>query len=223
MKQPVLRKPWRIISLSTLLVAATHGVPALGDGSWYGSVSGAIGFLDDSRVESPFGGSSIASFDSGFGSGGAIGYDFGNSWRIEGEVMYRSNDIDGLDLASAPAGTRGGDFSSLGIGVNLYRDFDLGGNPDSRGYIGVGLVQLQEIDMDFDTPSGEISYSDSDSGFQVMVGARYRLDRPWYLFSELRYFDAGSVQLAGEGVATGSLRADYATTSLMFGVGYRFR
>ncbi|MDH3693405.1 MAG: outer membrane beta-barrel protein [Gammaproteobacteria bacterium] len=191
--------------------------PTFVDGEIYGRLIGGLNGLSDSDLDSTFSAPVSGEYDAGFAAGGAFGYDLG-AIRLEGEIMYRSNDIDKGTPGSLPAGTKPGDFSSLGIGINALYDFDLGGNPNSQAYVGGGLVYLEEIDIDFEAPSGELSYS--DSGYQLIAGARYDLDKPWHLIAEFRYLDAGSVTLNGEGSASERVTSDYDTTSLLFGVGY---
>ena len=53
-----------------------------------------------------------------------------------------------------------------------------------------------------------------------MAGVDYRLNETWSLNAEVRYFDAGSVDLDGDG--SRDLEADYRLTSLLLGIRYSF-
>lgn len=188
---------------------------------WYVKALGGVTSLSDADTSVNGGPADSAEFSSGAAFGGAVGYDFG-ALRLEGELLYRTNDVDRVNLTRAPVGSSGGDFSSLGFGVNLLYEVDLFGSDKARSYFGGGLVYLEEIDLDIDTPGGEVSYSDSDTGYQLIAGARYSVSEPWDIFAELRYFDAGSVTLDAEDGGNGQVKSDYENTSIMFGVGYRF-
>jgi len=79
---------------AVLLVGATLStVPALAvEGKPYVSVTAGATFLADADFTDS-GDTIEAEFDTGYNLGAALGYDFGRG-RLEGEIAYRSNDID---------------------------------------------------------------------------------------------------------------------------------
>ena len=110
-----------------------------------GSLSSAtLTFRDGANVSTASG-----SYEASFVGGGALGYRFGNGWAVEGELMYRRNELEPLSLAGL-GDFNGGDFASLAIGGNALYRFDIGSSGKLQGYAGPGLVYLQEIDIDFD-------------------------------------------------------------------------
>lgn len=157
-------------------------------------------------------------FDLGLIGGGAVGIDIDENWRAELEYMYRSNDVD--DFGGSEIDADSGDFASVAIMANAEYRF---GTSDQafRPYVGAGLGLIEEID--FDVEGGDDAGEFSDRGafaFQLMAGADYSLNDSWSLGAELRYFDAGSVKLDGDGDR--DLEADYRLTSLLLGVRYSF-
>jgi len=182
-----------------LVLAGLTGA-ARADTGYYLTAIGGVGALADTSVDAA-GFNADAQFDAGFDAGAAAGYDFGR-WRLEGELVYRTNDSSSL-RGTLPTGWSGGDFSSLGIAVNGLYEFDLGGSPNVTSYAGVGLVWLQEIDIDFATPAGERSFSSDAVGVQLLAGVNYRLTERWTMRAELRYLTTGSLTLEGEGAAAG--------------------
>jgi len=208
-----------VLSSALLAPAAFAG----GDnGAWYGRLNFGTGSLGDSDVTLSSGATSATEFGSGSLFGGAIGKRFG-ALRVEGEVAYRSNDIDSISLPGYRSGDDAGDFASLGLGLNLLYEVDLFGSKKAVSYFGGGLVYLQEIDIDLMTPAGdEVSFSNNDFGFQLIAGARYEVSPVWDLFAELRYFDAGEIELDPESSSGPSVTAGYENTSVVFGIGYRF-
>ncbi|MCE3002323.1 MAG: outer membrane beta-barrel protein [Xanthomonadaceae bacterium] len=162
-----------------------------------------------------------AALDRGGLAGGALGWQFDNGWRIEGEFAYQSVDS-AITGFTAPAASGDGNYASTSVALNAIYAFDLFGSPRTTTYIGAGLVRLTEIDLDVDTPAGERSYSGSGNGFQVLFGARYDLGERWYLDAGLRWLRASSVELDGEDGAPGRIEADYEPWALTVGIGWRF-
>lgn len=157
-------------------------------------------------------------FDLGLIGGAAAGININENWRAELEYMYRSNDVD--DFGGSGIDADSGDFASVAIMANAAYRF---GATDQtlRPYVGVGVGVIEEID--FDVEGGDDAGEFSDRGafaFQLMAGADYRLSEFWSVGAELRYFDAGSVTLDGDGGR--ELDADYRLTSLLLGVRYSF-
>lgn len=155
--------------------------------------------------------------DSGLLGGGALGWAFGNGWRVEGEFVYQS--VDAGNPGFAPPGPQGaGDnFASTSFGLNLLYDVDLFGSDKAKTYIGLGYARLTEVDMDI----GGSSYSGSGDGFQVLFGARYDLGENLFMDAGVRWLDAGKVKLDAER-GSGRIDTDYAPWALTFGLGWRF-
>ncbi len=111
--------------------------------------------------------------DPGFALGAAVGYDFGNNLRIEGEISYQQNDFDkasalGIDIDFS------GESSALGFGVNGYYDFT--NKSAFTPYItaGIGMAEVKFDDM---TIPGDDTFSASDDdtvfAYQLGVGVSY--------------------------------------------------
>ncbi len=163
-----------------------------------------------------------AEFDGGFLAGGSVGYQFGDSWRLEGELIYRTSEPDRIDLPGVDVFTEG-DYSSLTFGANGYYDFNLFGSDKARAHAGAGIAWLQAIDTDFEQNGIEQSFSSDDLGFQLILGARYNLGERWTLDAEARYLAATGIDMTGEDGAGGSVSADYDPLSLTVGFGWQFQ
>lgn len=214
----------RIAAITVLAGASLSAAVAQAEGDWYATAKFAYNTLDDQDIEYTVDGSTVngrADFDGGFAAGATGGYRFNDNWRLEGEFMYRTND---LDTASVPGiGTfTDGDYSSVAIGVNGLYDFNLFGTEKARAYAGAGVAWLQEIDIDFEEGGVESSYSGDDFGFQVMLGARYDMSERWFLETDIRYFFASDIDMSGEDNAVGSVAADYEPLSVTAGIGWKF-
>jgi len=202
---------------------AGAGSSEAAESGWYaGALFGTTGHgsqtlsLEDGATES-----GRARFGADFLAGGSVGYQFGNRWRLEGEFVYQSVSRDNAPFA-APDLQGGGNFASTGVAVNALYEFDLFGSPKARTYLGAGVVVLTEVDIDFETPAGERSFSGDGTAFQLLAGVRYDLEERWFLDLGWRQLYASGLNLDGEGAASGRIRADYEPWAVTFGAGFRF-
>lgn len=159
--------------------------------------------------------------DRGGLAGGAVGWQFANGWRLEGEFAYQSVDLQDPGFA-APAPRGDGNYASTSVAVNALYSFDLFGSPRVRTYVGAGLVRLTEVDIDFESGGTEQGFSGSDNGVQLLFGARYRLGERAYIDTGLRWLRASSLTLDGEDGVPGTVRADYDPWALTVGIGWMF-
>ena len=155
--------------------------------------------------------------DSGLLGGGALGWAFGNGWRVEGEFVYQSVDAGNPGFAAPGPQGNGDNFASTSAAVNLLYDIDLFGSEKARTYVGVGYAQLTEVDMDI----GTSSYSGDGDGIQLLFGARYDLGDNLFMDAGLRWLDAGKVTLDAE-TGNGRITTDYAPWAVTVGLGWRF-
>lgn len=159
--------------------------------------------------------------DNGGLAGAAVGWQFANGWRLEGEFAYQSVDSGNPGFV-APGPQGEGNYASTSVAINALYEVDLFGSPRVRTYVGAGLVRLTEVDIDFETGGTERSYSGSDNGVQWLLGARYALGERVFVDAGVRWLRASSVTLDGEGSTAGTIRADYAPWAVTVGVGWRF-
>jgi outer membrane protein W len=210
--------------LAALALMPSAADAAQGDGHWYatGTLGAAFSSSQTLDYSSPAGAASAsASFDPGLLAGGAVGYAFNPSWRVEGEFIYQSVEHDGVDLAgigSLPSGN----YASTGLALNGFYSFNAFGSDKVRTYIGAGLAWLTEVDIDFEQGGNELSYSGDGFGVQLLAGARYEVGERWFVDAGVRYLTAGEVELDGEGATDGRIKADYEPWSATLSVGWRF-
>ena len=208
----------RLVAITVLAGASFCAADAQAEGDWYATAKFAYNTLDDQDIEYTAAGNTVngrAEFDGGFAAGATGGYRFNDNWRLEGEVLYRTNDLDTANIPGVGTFTDG-DYSSVAIGVNGLYDFNLFGSDKTRAYVGAG------VDIDFEENGVESSYSGDDIGFQVMLGARYDMSERWFLETDVRYFFASDIDMSGEDNAVGSVSADYEPLSVTAGIGWRF-
>ena len=213
-------------ALITTLITGLLSVDASAqdEKNWYATAKFGASILGDQNLTFVGGGtaaSDTARFDTGFAAGGALGYDFNNRWRLEGEFMYRTNDLETTNL-SGIGNFSDGDYASTALAINGFYEFDFLGTEEVRAYAGAGLVFLTEVDIDFEDNGIERSFSTDDFGFQLMFGARYKIGNAWFLEAEARYFSASGIDLQGEENILGQVTADYDPVTISAGLGWRF-
>jgi hypothetical protein len=183
---------------------------------------GPSGLLSTDLTESRTQGgtaSGSASFDPGFGFGGAVGYRYGNGWAAELAWDYRRHGLKRLGGTSVD-----GDFASNTFFLNGYYRFAKWGVV--RPFVGAGLGWAQEVDIDIKRNGRELSYSRSGGvAFQGILGGEIDLSANWSLVGDVRAM----------GVSTGSFKAEdssaggritrdpnYVPVSINLGLSYRF-
>lgn len=205
-----------LVSLSATTVSADEG--------WYVRAYGGISEMSDINGDAVgidgVDGKSDITLDTGFNAGLGAGYRFGNHWAAELAWEYRTNDSE----TELPSGAvyDDGNYASSTLFLNGYYHFARSGRWDP--YVGAGLGWLQEVDLDLEDDSGEISYSgDGDFGFQVFGGVNYHFSEAWAANAEIRYGMFTDLDLEGESDAPGELQSlDYEPLTIQFGVRYAF-
>ena len=192
---------------------------------WYATANIGFGTLADSTLNYSDGteaGTAEAAFDPSFAGGGTIGYQFANGWSLEGEIMYRRNDLEALDIPGLGDFTEG-DFASLALGVNALYRFNFGDSGKWSGYIGPGIVYLQEIDIDFDTAGQqETSFETDDTALQLKLGARYDFSDRWFAEASATWMTASGVTMELPEDSVQTIESDYDHLTISAGIGFRF-
>lgn len=216
------------------LAASAASAQSLTDGAY---VQGFIGYsqLQDSDFSGSIGGTNQTvdtDFDSGFGLGLAIGREI-PQWstenigtRIELELSYRDNDVDGVSFSGngpAPENNVSGDVTQTSLFANILFDFKRDG--PLTPYAGFGLgVTYSDFDISYG-PGVRLDGSDTNFAAQAIAGIAYDLSANTAFTVDARYaraFDVSTDRLAPNGASTGSVEDDLDTFSLNFGLRYNF-
>lgn len=183
----------RALSLGVVFGLASLASSAHAQG-WYVGIQGGMTFAQDADNEAN-GVTITTSQDTGFNIGGVGGYDFGNSFRAEGEVVYRKNDVDELDLSDLGLGVNTldgtGDVSALSFMANGFYDFDVSWpvKPYVGAGIGVASVSLNDVGATAGGLTVELA-DDDDTVFAYQLGAglSYPLTPSATISVDYRYF-----------------------------------
>jgi hypothetical protein len=210
--------------IGCLAAATTVSAQGVND-RWYATASVGMGTLSSSTLTFNDGttpSSADASYEASFAGGGTLGYRLGNNWAVEGEIMYRRNELEPIDVPGLGSFTEG-DFASLGFGVNALYRFTFGDGGKWSAYVGPGVVWFQEIDIDFDRDGEqEISFESDDTALQLKFGTRYDFNDRWFAEAGATYLTADGVTMELPADGTQTITSDYEHWNLQLGVGLRF-
>ncbi|MFK8052826.1 MAG: outer membrane protein [Woeseiaceae bacterium] len=192
---------------------------------WYVTASVGLTTLGDQDLQYRDGvtaSTDAREYDASLNSGGTLGYQFSDQWRVEGELMYRRNEQANAVSLDGLGDFDDGDFASLSLAVSAIYDFDLFASPDWRGYVGGGVAFIQEIDIDLEQASEEISFETSDIGIQLQAGARHQINDRWFADAGVRYLMASDVEMEQPDDTSRLLTSDYSPLSFSVGIGFKF-
>lgn len=207
--------------LALILVAIVSPPATAQDGGWYlGATFGrTYNGADDLelRVAGSDTGTFAIDFDESFSFGAVGGYSWSTGWRLEGEYLYRTNELETLALPDRLLDQ--GDYSSVAMAGNVYFDFFPAFR--LRPYVGFGAAWIQEVDADFEENGVERSFETEGSGIQFMAGLRWMALENLLLDFQLRSLDAGRPELNAE-LGSGAAVTEYSPVNLQLGIAFRF-
>ncbi len=172
------RLPAFLIHLG-LFLTLTSNVYAEGSGIYVGGIVGAS-YRPDTTLSSPSLGSETMEFHVGFTFGGFIGYNFGNNFRLEGEISYRENEIrtsGGEDPQAATSSMMLNGYYELPLmqPLNLY----------FGGGLGVATAQLETISLGQMIHANETLFA-----YQLEAGIGWNYNPKVNFSMGYRFFDA---------------------------------
>lgn len=187
-------------------VAIVMLLPTIGaaEGFYVSGHAGAV-FLNESDNTDQSGVSVPTDFDTGFGVGGALGYDFPNNFRVEVEITYRESDVDTVDVSEVVGlgdldGS--GDVSVIAFMANVYYEIDI--DQPVTPYIGVGIgaavVSANDVALATTAPPSipGLQLTDDDDtvfAYQVIVGIGYDVTENLTLTLDYRFFGTQGAEL----------------------------
>jgi outer membrane autotransporter protein len=193
-----------LASTAIAVLALSAPAQAAGNG-WYVNLSGGANWLSDEGFSASTVGSDTLTFapdsDTGWMISGAVGLSLHNmvqGLRVEAEVAYRDNQVDGVWASSTAPGTDAGlldyEHSTLSVMANVWYDFALG---NVRPYIGGGVgwaeTELEGAFLGGTTPA--INHSDDGFAWQLGAGVNFDISPNVQLGLGYRYFEGPEVNL----------------------------
>lgn len=200
-------------------------IPTLTAADTYFSLFGGYTDVDDADFQIAPGTVSTA-FDGGYGLGAAFGKRLGagsdrNSWRVEGELAYRSNDVDSHSLGGASLPGATGKFTSTAVMANVLIDFNAASTFSPYLGGGLGLANVSADGFGVAAIPSVVDGDDTVLAYQLIAGAGWDVSPKTELFAEYRYFATDDLNVTTS-AATGSLATDLSYKSNNIFVGVRF-
>lgn len=157
-----------------------------------------------------------SSYKTGFSLVGAGGYDFG-SFRVEGELGYRQNDLDRAVGITSNSGS--GDVSVVSVMLNAYYDFR--NSSQFTPYLGGGLGTAHVSFNDVNAPGVlRVDGDDICVAFQIGAGVEYKLSRQFSVDLAYRLFVTSDIEFTNQ---SGTVSEDnYLANTVMAGIRYNF-
>ena len=202
-----------VVVSSVFLLAAA---PAFAAGGYVGLEGGAVWLSDASSTVAGINQGDIK-FDTGWAIGAVGGYDFG-TWRLEGELAYRSS---GAKEVSDSTGSSplDGDVTSTALMVNAFYDFKTL-SPSVYPYIGAGIGGAN---VSADIKESGVQVLDDDEivfAWQLVAGVAFPVSKQLAIDLNYRYFATSDPSLnatTGETVDT-----EYSSHNVFLGLRYNF-
>lgn len=198
----------RIVFAAAFGVAFGVGIAAAlaGTPGYYVSGEGGVSLPPDLQLNSVTLGKQHDGFGTGYAAGGALGYDYGNGWRLEMDSLYQHTDVSRLDGAPAT-----GHLSSTSVMANAT--YDLLPNAQFTPYVGAGLGVVN-VGGQVNGLSGR----DWKPSYQAEAGLRTDVTDNASLFGEYRFSQSQSVTLAD---ATDSAHQHFSDHALLAGLSFK--
>jgi outer membrane protein OmpA-like peptidoglycan-associated protein len=230
--------PTFLAGAAALALVATLPPQAQAQG-WYVGVEGGWSHLNTSSttvtlnglVVNPLvnggpTGSLTPNVSEGYAAGGFIGYEgiLIPNLRLEGEVVYRGQNLNSVSGGGGGTVTTTGSINSLGLMANLLYDFKNVSRwtPYIGGGIGAADVKLDGVGIPTLSP---LTFSNStwEFAYQAIGGVKYNWSPNWSVGLDYRYFatlnPTFSTTIGGVPV---SAKTKYNTHNVMLGIAYHF-
>jgi opacity protein-like surface antigen len=201
----------KLLLLNLIIIFSFATIAYSGQGPYISSNIG-LGTTSDSSVtnSTPPGLTLKIESESGLALGIAAGYDFGNNTRIEGEIAYQKNDLDGASLPGVSAYSMG-DNSCLSFLANGFYDF----KNETRFItsIGAGVGIAKVAINDFNAPGGipDLNGEDTVFAYQIGGGVGYAVTKKVIIDLKYRYFGTLDPDF-------GATTTEYSTHNIYLGI-----
>ena len=203
-------------ALKFLAASLLIALPGVAQAQWYMGADAGVNFLEDASVTNSANGfAGQGSSKTGYALQAHGGYAFQPvgfaTPRIEGELGYRSNDVDSLTNSSVS-----GDTSALSFMVNGSLHF----LPKSawHPFIGAG-IGMTSVNADWKEAGNHLDDRDWVFSYQGFAGLAYDVAKNWELSAQYRYFATQDPEFTAGG---NKLKLEYESHAVLAGVTYKF-
>jgi outer membrane protein OmpA-like peptidoglycan-associated protein len=172
-------------------------------------------WLNDAKTKSPTLGTTTYRFNTGWTGIGAVGYGFGNGFRLEGELGYRHSGVSSASTGSATGSVKAWDLMANG----LY-DFDVGLPVTPYVGVGAGLARLSANSLTIPGSTATVNDSDTQFAYQGLAGLTYAINQNLKVDLGYRYFR--TTDPAYNTTNGGSAKSQYRDNTLLISFRWEF-
>jgi outer membrane protein OmpA-like peptidoglycan-associated protein len=160
-----------------------------------------------------------SSYNTGYNIGGFVGWDL-KPIRIEGELVYRDNDVDKVTPQGFPTLNGHGDVSSLAGMANGYYDFQVDWPVTPYVGLGIGAARVHPHNVGAAALPVTVHDNDIEFAYQGIVGVSYSISPQFSLSADYRYFSTLDPSYRN---SLGQLKTtEYHTHNVMLALTYHF-
>lgn len=206
----------KLFTRCVIIFTAAHFTSAHAH-NYYASIFGGLSHINSKTFNNA--NATALDFDKGFVSGAAIGRNINTVWSAEIAWSYTSNTHNGV--ANGTFAGMDGNYASNLFYLTNYYNF----NPihKFKPFLGLSMVIAQEIDLDFENASTEISYSSGgEIGYALTAGSQYSVSDKYSLFGNIVYNNLGKMNLTSENSSDRIRDIKYNPLHITIGLKYNF-
>lgn len=177
---------------------------------------------------------SIGTFISGddidnfYNSSIALGYDYGNGWRIEGEYTFNHKSLYTASSSNFPTSFNFHQTKAQRIMFNAYHDFNLTQRFSAYGTLGLGMASIKSGGWQGNTSRQYADNTENNIAYSVGAGLSYAMTKQLNFDLGYRYVDMGNIQSGFNqftnvrGLQDEQLKARLVSNEFILGVRYKF-
>jgi opacity protein-like surface antigen len=166
--------------------------------------------------------------DRAYNASVALGYQYGNGWRTEGEYVFKKN----AEYTSGST-TFAGSFNHHHVAaqrlmLNAYRDYPLGHDFSVYATLGLGVAKVKSSGWQGTTARDYASNTQTNLAYAVGAGLAYSPIEQVTVDLGYRYIDMGDVESGynnfanGRGLRDEQMKAHLVSSEISLGVRYLF-
>jgi opacity protein-like surface antigen len=192
-----MRKPLTLAAFTLLLSGAAQANGFAPEG-YYGSLKLLNSALkaDNMELTSPRVSAMVDGPDTQRKTNAAIalGYQFGNGWRAEGEYSFKNNANFDSRWAPFNSATNQLQTSSQRLMLNAYKDLPLGNGISAYGTLGIGVAMIDAEGWQGASNRRFAARSQNNLAYSVGMGLSYALNKHLSFDLGYRYIDMGNIE-----------------------------
>jgi opacity protein-like surface antigen len=166
--------------------------------------------------------------DRAYNASVALGYQYGNGWRTEGEYVFKKN----AEYTSTSTNFAGNfnhhNVAAQRLMLNAYRDYPLGHRVAAYATLGLGIAKVKSSGWQATTTRDYASNTQTNLAYAVGAGLTYSPIESVSVDLGYRYIDMGDVESGynnftnGRGLRDEQMKAHLVSSEIALGVRYLF-